>query len=317
MSRRTTIRCIRFSCVTSKPRTVRPRRSTTRKARSKRRPRGAAVRASRASGRPRSRSGRGRPGPPARPHPSACPPAAAAGAGAPGGRRGGCPPGRRRRRRARGRPRSRRGGRPRSCQYGGGVHGHRTIPDAHGGYPHIGGAAAGRARPTEALRQKSDTSVWVLCYNSDSAVHVLDPPELAMHHARRRPTADLPEGHASPRARLLLLLLCVAQLMVILDISRGERRAARPGAGTSASRAADIGWTITSYSLIFGSLLLLGGRAADLLGRRRVFLTGLGVFTRRVARLRARRRRRRRCSPPAPARASAPRCSRRPRCRSS
>ena len=41
----------------------------------------------------------------------------------------------------------------------------------------------------------------------------------------------------------------------------------------------DLGWTITSYSLVFGSLLLLGGRAADLLGRRRVFLTGLGVFT--------------------------------------
>ena len=41
----------------------------------------------------------------------------------------------------------------------------------------------------------------------------------------------------------------------------------------------DIGWTITSYSLVFGSLLLLGGRAADLLGRRRVFLAGLTVFT--------------------------------------
>src|SRR5256712_2536407 len=40
-----------------------------------------------------------------------------------------------------------------------------------------------------------------------------------------------------------------------------------------------ISWTITSYSLIFGSLLLFGGRAADLLGRRRMFLTGLGVFT--------------------------------------
>src|SRR5258708_40360855 len=39
-----------------------------------------------------------------------------------------------------------------------------------------------------------------------------------------------------------------------------------------------ISWTITSYSLIFGSLLLPGGRAADLLGRRRMFVTGLGVF---------------------------------------
>jgi MFS family permease len=43
--------------------------------------------------------------------------------------------------------------------------------------------------------------------------------------------------------------------------------------------AGQVGWTITSYSLLFGSLLLLGGRAADLLGRRRVFFTGLIVFT--------------------------------------
>ena len=66
---------------------------------------------------------------------------------------------------------------------------------------------------------------------------------------------------------------------------RGERRAARHGRATWASLGGDIGWTITSYSLIFGSLLLLGGRAADLLGRRRVFLAGLAVFTARVARL--------------------------------
>ena len=59
---------------------------------------------------------------------------------------------------------------------------------------------------------------------------------------------------------------------------RGERRAAGPGQDLDIAQA-DIGWTITSYSLVFGSLLLLGGRAADLLGRRRVFLTGLGVFT--------------------------------------
>jgi EmrB/QacA subfamily drug resistance transporter len=76
----------------------------------------------------------------------------------------------------------------------------------------------------------------------------------------------------------LLLLLSVAQLMVILDISAVN--VALPD--MSADLGIDpgsIGWTITSYSLIFGSLLLFGGRAADLLGRRRVFLTGLGLFT--------------------------------------
>jgi EmrB/QacA subfamily drug resistance transporter len=76
----------------------------------------------------------------------------------------------------------------------------------------------------------------------------------------------------------LLSLLCIAQLMVILDISAVN--VALPDMARDLGIAgADIGWAITSYSLIFGSLLLLGGRAADLVGRRRVFLAGLGVFT--------------------------------------
>jgi MFS family permease len=77
---------------------------------------------------------------------------------------------------------------------------------------------------------------------------------------------------------LLLLLLSVAQLMVILDISAVNVALPDLARDLGIERE-DIGWTITSYSLVFGSLLLLGGRAADLLGRRRVFLAGLGVFT--------------------------------------
>ncbi|HEX6662046.1 MAG TPA: MFS transporter [Gaiellaceae bacterium] len=82
---------------------------------------------------------------------------------------------------------------------------------------------------------------------------------------------------AGSKGRLLALLL-VAQLMVILDISAVN--VALPDLARDLGIArGDIGWAITSYSLIFGSLLLLGGRAADLLGRRRMFLTGLTVFT--------------------------------------
>ena len=113
----------------------------------------------------------------------------------------------------------------------------------------------------------------------------------------------------------LLVLLCIAQLMVILDISAVN--VALPDMAKDLDiQGGDIGWTSTSDSLIFGSLLLLGGRAADLLGRRRVFLAGLGVS-------RWRRSLRRspaappRCSPPAPARASAPPCCRPRRSRSS
>jgi EmrB/QacA subfamily drug resistance transporter len=90
-------------------------------------------------------------------------------------------------------------------------------------------------------------------------------------------TITAPGGPRS-RSLLLLLLLSVAQLMVILDISAVN--VALPDLAKDLSISGeDIGWTITSYSLLFGSLLLLGGRAADLLGRRRVFLAGLGVFT--------------------------------------
>ena len=78
--------------------------------------------------------------------------------------------------------------------------------------------------------------------------------------------------------RALLGLLLIAQLMVILDISAVN--VALPDMAKDLSISpGDVGWTITSYSLIFGSLLLLGGRAADLLGKRRMFLAGLSVFT--------------------------------------
>ena len=94
---------------------------------------------------------------------------------------------------------------------------------------------------------------------------------------RRHHTPGAPIGATRMRWSLLLLL-SVAQLMVILDISAVNVALPDLSADLGIARA-DIGWTITSYSLIFGSLLLFGGRAADLLGRRRVFLAGLGVFT--------------------------------------
>ena len=87
------------------------------------------------------------------------------------------------------------------------------------------------------------------------------------HHARE-----------DKKSGLLLFTLLIAQLMVILDITAVN--IALPSlAGDLDLTGSAISWTITSYSLIFGSLLLFGGRAADLLGRRRMFLTGLGIFT--------------------------------------
>src|SRR4051812_22402971 len=85
------------------------------------------------------------------------------------------------------------------------------------------------------------------------------------------------EDAASTNHRWLLPVLLVAQLMVILDITAVN--IALPHIATDLNMSGStISWTITSYSLIFGSLLLFGGRAADLLGRRRMFVTGLGIF---------------------------------------
>ena len=102
-------------------------------------------------------------------------------------------------------------------------------------------------------------------------------PKSAHGLSHRHAPAD-PELATATRSGLLLFVLLIAQLMVILDITAVN--IALPSlAGDLDLSGSSISWTITSYSLIFGSLLLFGGRAADLLGRRRMFLTGLGIFT--------------------------------------
>src|SRR4051812_40255455 len=103
-----------------------------------------------------------------------------------------------------------------------------------------------------------------------------------MHHKKSHsPSPQSGGNHAAAPGRktaALLLVLLVAQLMVILDITAVN--IALPSLAKDLQLSgSQISWTITSYSLVFGSLLLFGGRAADLLGRRRLFLTGLGVFT--------------------------------------
>lgn len=94
---------------------------------------------------------------------------------------------------------------------------------------------------------------------------------------RRRPGRSPHTGPSGARRGLALALLCVAGFMVILDaqivivavpsIERGLRLSA--GA---------VQWVLTAYVIAFGGLLLLGGRACDVLGRRRLFLTGIGLF---------------------------------------
>jgi EmrB/QacA subfamily drug resistance transporter len=73
-----------------------------------------------------------------------------------------------------------------------------------------------------------------------------------------------------------LILLCVAQFVVVLDASIVNVALPSIGKGLNFSEQ-DLPWVVNAYVIAFGGFLLLGGRAADLLGRRRVFMVGLAV----------------------------------------
>ena len=77
---------------------------------------------------------------------------------------------------------------------------------------------------------------------------------------------------------LALALLCVVQFMVVLDIAIVNVALPSIKVDLGFSQG-DLQWVISAYALVFGGFLLLGGRAADILGRRRVFLGGVAVFT--------------------------------------
>jgi EmrB/QacA subfamily drug resistance transporter len=77
---------------------------------------------------------------------------------------------------------------------------------------------------------------------------------------------------------VVLVLVCLAQFMVILDATIVN--VALPSIQTDLGLSeANLQWIVNAYTLVFGGFLLLGGRAGDLIGRKRLFLAGLVVFT--------------------------------------
>jgi EmrB/QacA subfamily drug resistance transporter len=77
---------------------------------------------------------------------------------------------------------------------------------------------------------------------------------------------------------IILLLVCLAQFMVILDAT--VVNVALPSIQKDLGLSeANLQWIVNAYTLLFGGFLLLGGRAGDLLGRKRLFLAGVVVFT--------------------------------------
>src|SRR3954464_13011807 len=85
------------------------------------------------------------------------------------------------------------------------------------------------------------------------------------------------EETARDRRWIAVILLCVAQFVVVLDASIVN--VALPSIGEALDFSeANLPWVVNAYVLVFGGFLLLGGRMADLLGRRRVFMGGLVLF---------------------------------------
>src|SRR4051794_8557794 len=85
-------------------------------------------------------------------------------------------------------------------------------------------------------------------------------------------------SRASTNPWVVLVLICIAQFMVILDATIVN--VALPSIQTDIGLSeANLQWIVNAYTLVFGGFLLLGGRAGGLLGRQRVFLVGLVVFT--------------------------------------
>src|SRR3954454_1307160 len=84
--------------------------------------------------------------------------------------------------------------------------------------------------------------------------------------------------HPDPLRWKALAVVCAAFFMTVLDVSIVN--VALPSIGEALHFSRDsLQWVITAYAITFGGFLLLGGRAADLFGRRRVFVVGVIVFT--------------------------------------
>jgi EmrB/QacA subfamily drug resistance transporter len=86
------------------------------------------------------------------------------------------------------------------------------------------------------------------------------------------------ETAPDPRRWIVLALVVAAQFMVVLDVAIVN--VALPSIKDDLHFSQEsLQWVITAYSILFGGVLLLGGRLADLLGRRRLFMAGLLLFT--------------------------------------
>ena len=99
------------------------------------------------------------------------------------------------------------------------------------------------------------------------------------NHSSERVKASSTTTLVTPRAKnAALVLLAMTQFVIVIDAAIVNVALPSIGAHLHFSRT-DLSWVVNAYTLTFGGFLLLGGRLADLLGRRRMFMTGLVLFS--------------------------------------
>src|SRR3954447_18275242 len=137
------------------------------------------------------------------------------------------------------------------------------------------------ARMRSRLRRASDRCVTVVMVQAEFRFRIVSNRNRNSGSDYRPDTQEdrtmMTTAQEFERRRwIALVLLCLSQFIVVLDASIVN--VALPSIGEALDFSQEnLAWVVNAYVLTFGGFLLLGGRMADLLGRRLVFMTGLGV----------------------------------------
>jgi MFS family permease len=131
-----------------------------------------------------------------------------------------------------------------------------------------------RAAPRADRQGRGDR---ILAWTARTRRHLTPPP--AVRPDADAPARDLTTDAMTMRRRwVALVVLCVGQLMIVLDATVVNVALPSIQHDLHATQTS-LAWVINGYLIAFGGLLLLAGRLGDLLGRKRLFLAGVGVFT--------------------------------------
>jgi EmrB/QacA subfamily drug resistance transporter len=126
----------------------------------------------------------------------------------------------------------------------------------------------------QVLTERRDRSTFV----ESTAQRVLSDPSEGVPVTTTESAPARSADRREVRKGLALLVLAMSQLMIVLDVSIVNVALPDIAQALHVQGAEDLSWVVTGYTLTFGGFLLLGGKLADRLGRRRIFIAGASLF---------------------------------------